>query len=65
MKKYGRVPPEELCHVRMKLDLLLTLTTNIVKPQPRVREMLLSLNNNVAAVTKDNLLLTDSEISAL
>jgi len=65
MKKYGRVPPEERCHLRMKLDLLLTLTTNIVKPQPRVREMLLSLNNNVAAVTKDNLLLTDSEISAL
>jgi len=49
----------------MKLDLLFTLTTSLVKPQPRVREILLSLNDNVAAIRKENLLLTDVEICAL
>ena len=51
--------------MRMKLDLLFTLTTHLVKPQPRVREILLSLNDNVAAVRRENVLLTDAEICAL
>ena len=65
MKKYKRIPPEERCYVRMKLDLLFTLTTHIVKLQPRVREILLSLNNNVAAVRRENMLLSDIETAAL
>ena len=65
MKKYEKVPREEKCYVRMKLDLLLTLTLTLLKPQPRVREVLLSLNDNVAAIRKENLVLTDVEILAL
>ena len=53
------------CDVHMKLDLLFTLTTHIVKLQPRVREILLSLNNNVAAVRRENMLLSDIETAAL
>ena len=33
MKKYERIPPEERGYVRMKLDLLFTLTTHIVRLQ--------------------------------
>ena len=65
VKKYDRVPPEERCHIRMKLDLLFTLTSHIVKLQPRVREILLSLNDNVAAIKKENMLLSESEVTAL
>ena len=59
MKKYERVPSGEHCYIRMKLDLLFTLTMHIVKLQPRVREILLSLNDNVAAIRPENMLLSD------
>ena len=65
MKKYERVPPEERCYIRMKLDLLFTLTMHVVKLQPRVREILLSLNNNVAAIRRESMLLSDMEVAAL
>ena len=54
---------EERCYIRMKLDLLFTLTTHVVKLQPRVREILLSLNDNVAAIRRENMLLSDMEVA--
>ena len=65
MKKYERVPPEERCYIRMKLDLLFTLMSHIVKLQPWVREILLSLNDDIAAVREENMILTDIEINSL
>ena len=65
MKKYDRVPPEERCYIHMKLDLLFTLPSHIVKLQPRVREILLSLNDDVAAVREENMILTDAEVTSL
>ena len=65
MQKYNRIPPEERCYIRMKLDLLLTLTTHIVKLQPRVREIVLSMTDRVSQVKRENALLSDSEVDAL
>ena len=50
MKKYNKIPAEERCYVRMKLDLLITLTLNIVKPQPKVREVLLAPMEDISTV---------------
>ena len=49
----------------MKLDLLITLTLNLVKPQPKVREVLLSSSCDVASITHDDLHISDSEVSVL
>ena len=49
----------------MKLDLLIALTLNLVKPQPKGREVLLSSSCDVASITHDDLHISDSEVSVL
>ena len=63
MKKYNKIPAEERCYVRMKLDLLITLTLNIVKPQPKVREVLLALTGDITTVFREDLPIGGAEIS--
>ena len=48
----------------MKLDLLITLILNLVKPQPKVREVLLSANGDITKITREDRPISDAEISA-
>jgi len=48
----------------MKLDLLITLILNLVKPQPKVRELLLSANGDITKITREDRPISDAEISA-
>ena len=48
----------------MKLDLLITLTLNIVKPQPKVREVLLAPTEDITTVIREDLPIGDAEISS-
>ena len=48
----------------MKLDLLITLILNLVKPQPKVREVLLSAIGDITKITREDRPISDAEISA-
>ena len=48
----------------MKLDLLITLILNLVKPQPKVRELLLSAIGDITKITREDRPISDAEISA-
>jgi len=48
----------------MKLDLLITLILNLVKPQPKVRELLLSANGDITKITREDRPISGAEISA-
>lgn len=48
----------------MKLDLLITLILNLVKAQPKVREVLLSANGDITKITREDRPISDAEISA-
>ena len=48
----------------MKLDLLITLILNLVKAQPKVREVLLSAIGDITKITREDRPISDAEISA-
>ena len=48
--------------MRLKLDLLITLILNLVKP--KVREVLLSANGDITKITREDRPISDAEISA-
>ena len=50
--------------MRLKLDLLITLILNLVKAQPKVREVLLSAIGDITKITREDRPISDAEISA-